>query len=60
MTLLQAQDLAKLPLADLQGRLGAAPDGLSQDEAKRRLAQYGPNELPEKSENPLLKLLASF
>ncbi len=59
MTLLH-EDLAKLSLADLQGRLGAPQDGLSQDEARRRLAQYGPNELPEKKENPLLKFLASF
>ena len=59
MTLLQ-EDLAKLTLADLQGRLGASPDGLSHDEARQRLAQYGPNELPEKRANPLLKLLASF
>ena len=59
MTLLQ-EDLAKLTLADLQGRLGASPDGLSHDEARQRLAQYGPNELPEKKANPLLKFLASF
>ena len=59
MTLLQ-EDLAKLSLADLQGRLGAPQDGLSQDEARRRLARYGPNELPEKKANPFLKFLASF
>jgi H+-transporting ATPase len=35
-------------------------DGLSQEEAQRRLAQYGYNELPEKKENSLLKFLSYF
>jgi len=34
------------------------PDGLTQAEAQRRLARYGYNEIPEKSVNPLLKLLS--
>ena len=32
---------------ELLDRLGAAPDGLTAEEAARRLAQYGPNELQE-------------
>jgi len=41
-------------------RLDTSPDGLSADEAERRLEQFGPNELSEDSENPLLKLLSFF
>jgi H+-transporting ATPase len=41
-------------------RLDTSPDGLSADEAERRLERFGPNELSEDSENPLLKLLSFF
>lgn len=34
--------------------------GLSNDEATKLLAQYGPNALPEKKQNALLKFLSSF
>lgn len=34
--------------------------GLSQNEAQRRLAQYGYNELPEKKRSPLLEFLSHF
>jgi H+-transporting ATPase len=51
---------ADLSLAELKARLGASADGLSQDEAQRRLVQYGYNELPEKKVNPVLKFLSYF
>jgi len=35
-------------------------DGLSSQEAARRLAQYGPNELPENAKNPWLLLAEAF
>ena len=47
-------------MEELQKKLGSSPDGLSQDEAKKRLAQYGPNEIAEKKENPYLKFLTYF
>ena len=52
---------AKKASADelLQG-LSATKKGLSSSEAKERLQQYGPNEIPEKKENPLLKFLSYF
>ena len=53
-------DLKSLPLPEVGKRLGSSPDGLSQAEARERLARYGPNEIEEKKENPLLKLLAYF
>jgi len=37
--------------------LGSSPRGLSQAEAQKRLARYGPNEIEEKKTNPLLKFL---
>ena len=51
---------ASTPLADLEKQLGASPEGLGQAEAKRRLEQYGYNELPEKKVNPFLKFLSYF
>ena len=50
-----------LPLSEVEKKLGSSPDGLTQAEAQKRLAQYGPNEIAEKktnrgSEVPLLFL----
>ena len=53
-------DLKSLPLAEVEKRLGSSPDGLTQAEAAKRLAQYGPNEIEEKKTNPLLKFLTYF
>ena len=53
-------DLKSLPLAEVEKKLGSSPDGLSQAEAEKRLAQYGPNEIEEKKTNPLLKFLTYF
>ena len=40
-------DLKSLPLHEVEKQLGTSPDGLSQAEATKRLAQYGPNEIEE-------------
>ncbi len=53
-------DLKSLPVAQVQEQLGTSPDGLSQAEATKRLAQYGPNEIAEHQRNPLLKFLSYF
>ncbi|MEO8856164.1 MAG: plasma-membrane proton-efflux P-type ATPase, partial [Burkholderiaceae bacterium] len=53
-------DLKALPIAELEKKLGSSPEGLSGDEAKKRLAQYGPNELEEKKTNAILKFLGYF
>jgi H+-transporting ATPase len=55
-----ADDLKSLPMPELQAKLGSSPDGLTQAEAGKRLAQYGPNEIEEKKTNPLLKFLSYF
>ena len=54
------KNLKSIPMEEFQKKLGSSPDGLSQDEAKKRLAQYGPNEIAEKKENPYLKFLTYF
>jgi H+-transporting ATPase len=53
-------DLKSLPMQELQAKLASSPDGLSQAEAEKRLAQYGPNEIEEKKTNPFLKFLTYF
>ncbi len=53
-------DLKSLPLEELQHDLNSTAEGLSQAEAQRRLAQYGPNEIPEERESSLLKFLSYF
>ena len=53
-------ELKTLPLPEVEKKLGSSPEGLSQAEAQKRLAQYGPNELAEKKTNPFLKFLTYF
>ena len=53
-------DLKTLPIADVEKRLGSSPEGLTAAEASTRLAKDGPNELPVKKENELLKFLSYF
>ena len=50
-------DLQAMPMPELQTKLESSPDGISQAEATKRLAQYGPNEIEEKKDNPFLKFL---
>ncbi len=44
----------------MQKKLGSSPEGLSQAEASKRLAQYGPNAIAEKKTNEVLKFLSYF
>jgi H+-transporting ATPase len=53
-------DLKSLPMAEVEKKLGSSPDGLTEVEAKKRLAQYGPNEIEEKKTNLVLKFLSYF
>ena len=50
-------DLQSMPMEELQKKLGSSSEGLTQAEAAKRLAQYGPNEIEEKKDNPFLKFL---
>jgi H+-transporting ATPase len=47
-------------MPELQKKLASSPQGLSQAEANKRLAQYGPNEISEKKTNEILKFLSYF
>jgi H+-transporting ATPase len=53
-------DLATSSLTEVKAQLGYSPDGLSDDEAQRRLQRYGYNELAEVKINPILKFLSYF
>ena len=53
-------DLKTLPLADVEKQLASSPDGLTEAEARKRLSQYGPNEIVEEKANQVLKFLSYF
>ncbi len=52
--------LKTLAMPELMKKLGASAEGLTQSEAVKRLAQYGPNQLEEKKTNEYLKFLSYF
>src|ERR1700684_1196668 len=52
--------LKSLPMTELQKQLESSLDGLSQAEAEKRLAKYGPNEIEEKKTNLYLKFFSYF
>ncbi len=53
-------NLQTLPLAEVEKKLDSSPDGLTQAEAEKRLAQYGPNEIAEKKTNELSEVPLLF
>jgi H+-transporting ATPase len=53
-------ELKSLPMEEVEKKLGSSKDGLSDAEAKKRLANDGPNEIPEKKDNLFLKFLTYF
>ncbi len=50
-------DLKSLSMPEVLAKLESSADALTGAEAKKRLTQYGPNEIEEKKANPLLKFL---
>ena len=52
--------LQTLAMSEVEKQLGSSPEGLTQAEALKRLAQYGLNELEEKKTNEFLKFLKYF
>jgi H+-transporting ATPase len=53
-------DLKTLPMREVEKRLQCTLDGLTQADAVKRLTKYGPNEIREEKQNPLLKFLSYF
>ena len=56
----EKEKLKNLPMSELQAKLESSLDGLSQDEASKRLSKYGANEIKEEKTNPYLKFLSYF
>ena len=54
------EDLQKASIAEVEKRLASSPEGLTDAEAKKRLTQYGSNEIVEKKTNAILKFLSYF
>jgi H+-transporting ATPase len=52
--------LQTLAMPEVEKQLNSSPEGLTQDEATKRLAEYGPNELAENKTNALLQFLRYF
>jgi len=50
----------KASIQELFEKLSSSEKGLTSEEAKKRLEQYGYNEIAEKKVNPLIKLLSYF
>ena len=53
-------DVKSLPLPEVEKKLEASPDGLSQDEAKKRLTQYGENSVTVEKPHPIREFLGKF
>jgi len=54
------RDLAAMDVADTEDRLHTSPEGLTGEEARRRLEEVGFNELAEKTVSPIRKLLSYY
>jgi H+-transporting ATPase len=57
---LTTEEAKKADVDELLAKLSTKKEGLSSSEAEKRLQQYGPNEIPEKKLNPLIKFLGYF
>jgi H+-transporting ATPase len=58
--LVTTEEAKEATVDDLFDKLSSSKNGLSSAEAEKRLQRFGPNEIPEKKVNPLLKFLSYF
>ncbi len=47
-----------VPLAQVEAELQSSPAGLTEGEARQRIARFGPNELPRRAATPLWRIFA--
>jgi len=60
MTTKATADFADLPIEDAYSALSSSTNGLTENEAKRRINESGYNELSEKRKNPCVDFLARY
>ena len=60
MTTRTTADFADVTIEDAYSTLSASANGLSEDEAKRRINESGYNELSEKQKNPFIDFLGRY
>jgi H+-transporting ATPase len=58
--IISTDEAKKTSVDDLMSRLSSSGTGISTQEAERRIAQYGYNEISEKKVNPIIKFLRYF
>ena len=59
-TIINADKAKKSSFEELFKKLSSSKKGISSSEAQKRLQEYGPNEISEKKENPIIKFLKYF
>jgi len=57
---MNTEEAKKASMEELFNKLSSSKTGLSSEEAKKRLVQYGHNEIAENKINPLVKFLSYF
>ena len=60
METINSEDLKNLSISDLYQKLATSSEGLSAQEAGKRLEQFGKNEITEKKSNPVIIFLKNF
>ena len=58
--IINADEAKKSSFEELFKKLSSSKDGISSSQAQKRLQTYGPNEISEKKENPLIKFIKYF
>ncbi len=58
--MLSTREFERMSVEEALRVLGSSAEGLSEEEAGRRLAEYGYNEVPERRESPLLAYLRRY
>ncbi len=58
--IINTEEAKSIPLNELIEKLSSSESGISSEEAEKRLAQYGYNEISEKKTSPIVKFLSYF